>query len=128
MTTLAHRTSRWTPLGVAAMILGFLVWWPLGFAVLAYILWGGSIDQLLKDTVDQFKSKASYGGGSGNAAFDEYRKQTLKRLEEEQAEFADYVERLRKARDQEEFDRFMSERRRTRVTSALRVVGYGLRA
>jgi hypothetical protein len=111
MTTLAHRTSRWTPLGVAAMILGFLVWWPLGFAVLAYILWGGSIDQLLKDTVDQFKSKASYGGGSGNAAFDEYRKQTLKRLEEEQAEFADYVERLRKARDQEEFDRFMSERR-----------------
>jgi hypothetical protein len=112
MTTLAHRSSRWTPLGVAAMILGFLVWWPLGFAVLAYILWGGSIDQLLKDTVDQFKSKASYGGGSGNAAFDEYRKQTLKRLEEEQAEFADYVERLRKARDQEEFDRFMSEHRR----------------
>jgi hypothetical protein len=113
MTTIAHRSSRWTPLGVAAMILGFLVWWPLGFAVLAYILWGGSIDQLLKDTVDQFKSKATYGGGSGNAAFDEYRKQTLKRLEEEQAEFADYVERLRKARDQEEFDRFMSERRRT---------------
>jgi hypothetical protein len=112
MTTIAHRSSRWTPLGVAAMILGFLVWWPLGFAVLAYILWGGSIDQLLKDTVDQFKSKASYGGGSGNAAFDEYRKQTLKRLEEEQAEFADYVERLRKARDQEEFDRFMSERRK----------------
>jgi hypothetical protein len=111
MTTIAHRSSRWTPLGVAAMILGFLVWWPLGFAVLAYILWGGSIDQLLKDTVDQFKSKATYGGGSGNAAFDDYRKQTLKRLEEEQAEFADYVERLRKARDQEEFDRFMSERR-----------------
>jgi len=35
----------------------------------------------------------------------------LKRLEEEQAEFADYVEKLRMARDQEEFDRFMSERR-----------------
>ena len=112
MTTLAHRTSRWTPLGFAAMILGFLVWWPLGFAVLAYILWGGSVDQLMKDGIDQFKSKASYGGGSGNAAFDEYRKQTLKRLEEEQVEFADYVERLRKARDQEEFDRFMSEHRR----------------
>ncbi len=113
MTTIAHRSSRWTPLGFAAMILGFLVWWPLGFAVLAYILWGGSVDQLLKDGIDQFKSKASYGGGSGNAAFDEYRKQTLKRLEEEQVEFADYVERLRKARDQEEFDRFMSEHRRT---------------
>jgi hypothetical protein len=114
-TTLVRRTSRWTPLGVAALVLGFFVWWPLGFAVLAYILWGGSVDQLLKDAIDQFKSKASSGfgsgRGSGNAAFDEYRKSTLKRLEEEQAEFADYVEKLRMARDQEEFDRFMAERR-----------------
>ena len=111
MATLAHRTSRWTPLGFAAMILGFLVWWPLGFAVLAYILWGGSVDQLLRDTIDQFKTKASSARGSGNAAFDDYRASTLKRLEEEQAEFAEYVEKLRMARDQEEFDRFMSERR-----------------
>ena len=114
-TTLVHRSSRWTPLGVAALVLGFFVWWPLGFAVLAYILWGGSVDQLLKDAIDQFKSKTSSGfgsgRGSGNAAFDEYRKSTLKRLEEEQAEFADYVEKLRMARDQEEFERFMSERR-----------------
>ena len=109
MTAIAQRSSRWTPLGIAAVVLAFFVWWPLAFVVVAYILWGGSIDQLLKDTVDQFKTKATFG--SGNAAFDEYRKQTLKRLEEEQAEFADYVERLRQARDQEEFDRFMSERR-----------------
>ena len=111
MTTIAQRSSRWTPLGVAALILGFLVWWPLGFAVLAYILWGGSVDQLLKETIDQFKSKSSSARGSGNAAFDDYRASTLKRLEEEQAEFADYVEKLRMARDQEEFERFMSERR-----------------
>ena len=111
MTTLAQRSSRWTPLGVAAMILGFLVWWPLGFAVLAYILWGGSVDQLLKDTIDHVKGMATPARASGNAAFDEYRRSTLRRLEEEQAEFADYVEKLRKARDQEEFDRFMAERR-----------------
>ena len=111
MTTIAQRSSRWTPLGVVAMILGFLVWWPLGFAVLAYILWGGSVDQLLKETIDQFKSKSGPFRGSGNAAFDDYRASTLKRLEEEQAEFAEYVEKLRQARDQEEFDRFMSERR-----------------
>jgi hypothetical protein len=59
MTTIARRSSRWTPLGVAALILGFLVWWPLGFAVLAYILWGGSVDQLLSDTIDQFKTKSA---------------------------------------------------------------------
>ena len=110
MTTLAHRSSRWTPLGVAALVLGFFVWWPLGFAVLAYILWGGSVDQLLRETIDQFKTKTSSARGSGNAAFDDYRASTLKRLEEEQAEFADYVEKLRMARDKEEFDRFMAER------------------
>jgi hypothetical protein len=111
MTTVARRSSRWTPLGVAALILGFLVWWPLGFAVLAYILWGGSVDQLLSDTIDQFKTKTGTASSTGNAAFDDYRASTLKRLEEEQAEFAEHLERLRAARDQEEFERFMAERR-----------------
>jgi hypothetical protein len=110
MTTVAQRTSRWTPLGVAAIVLGFIVWWPLGFAILAYILWGGSVDQLFNEAVEQVKGMAKPAKSSGNAAFDEYRARTLKRLEEEQAEFAAYVEKLRQARDQEEFDRFMAER------------------
>ena len=59
MTAIAQRSSRWTPLGIAAVVLAFFVWWPLAFVVVAYILWGGSIDQLLKDTVDQFKTKAT---------------------------------------------------------------------
>ena len=33
---------------------------------------------------------------SGNAAFDEYRAETLRRLEEEQREFVEYLERLRR--------------------------------
>ena len=111
MTTLAKRSSRCTPLGVAAMVLGFIVWWPLGLAVIAYILWGGSIDDLVSDIVAKIKSvTASPAGSSGNAAFDAYKAETLKRLEEEQVAFAAYVERLRKARDVEEFDRFMRER------------------
>jgi hypothetical protein len=48
---------------------------------------------------------------SGNRAFDEYREQTLKRLEEEQREFREFLERLRFAKDREQFDQFMSERR-----------------
>ena len=48
---------------------------------------------------------------SGNRAFDEYRAETLRRLEEEQREFQDYLERLRQARDKSEFDAFMAERR-----------------
>ena len=29
----------WTPLSVGAMVIGFIVYWPLGLAVLAYNIW-----------------------------------------------------------------------------------------
>ena len=55
---------------------------------------------------------------TGNVAFDDYRERELKRLEEERAkldamraEFDDFLRELRRARDQEEFDRFMSNHR-----------------
>ena len=54
---------------------------------------------------------------SGNAAFDDYRAEQLKRLEEERKrldedyqKFQDYLRNLRMARDREEFDRFMRDR------------------
>ena len=46
---------------------------------------------------------------SGNRAFDEYRADTLHRLEEEQREFMAFLDRLRHARDKVEFDQFMAE-------------------
>lgn len=48
---------------------------------------------------------------SGNRAFDEYRAETLRRLEEEQKEFGAYLDRLRFAKDKAEFDQFMAELR-----------------
>ena len=51
-------------------------------------------------------------GSSGNRAFDEYREETLRRLEEEEREFKDFLDRLRFAKDRAEFDQFMAERRR----------------
>ena len=53
-----------------------------------------------------------YRGRSGNRAFDEYREETLRRLEEEQKEFESFLERLRIAKDKAEFDAFLAERRR----------------
>ena len=56
-------------------------------------------------------------GSTGNRAFDEWRATELARLEEErqklvaaEREFASYMENLRRAKDREEFDRFMSAR------------------
>jgi len=48
---------------------------------------------------------------SGNRAFDDYRQETLRRLEDEQREFKEFLERLRFAKDRQEFDQFMAERR-----------------
>ena len=45
----------------------------------------------------------------GNRAFDEYRMETLRRLEEEQVEFRNFLDRLRHAKDKEEFDQFMAQ-------------------
>ncbi len=50
---------------------------------------------------------------SGNLAFDEYREETLKRLEQEQQEFTGFLERLRGAKDKSEFDQFLADRRNT---------------
>jgi Protein of unknown function (DUF2852) len=48
---------------------------------------------------------------SGNVAFDEYREETLRRLDEEQREFRDFLDKLRAAKDRSEFDQFMADRR-----------------
>ena len=47
---------------------------------------------------------------SGNAAFDAYRDDVLARLEQDQADFAEFLDRLRAAKDRTEFEQFMGER------------------
>lgn len=72
----------------------------------------------MQDKMDRMRAKMSSGSdwwgssrSSGNRAFDEYRAETLRRLEEEQREFRDFLDRLRHAKDKAEFDQFMAERR-----------------
>lgn len=125
----------WTPLTIALMVLGFVVFWPLGLAMLAYIIWGDRIPEFRRNASgmrDDFrrsfggcgwKARRDYARGqdSGNSAFDDYRAAELRRLDEERrrldeerAEFESFVQNLRRARDQEEFDRFKTERDRSR--------------
>ena len=49
-------------------------------------------------------------GRTGNSAFDSYREETLKRLEEERDAFLSFLEQLRAAKDRAEFDQFMTSR------------------
>lgn len=47
---------------------------------------------------------------SGNSAFDAYKADTLRRLEQEQEAFESFLQRLRDAKDKAEFDQFMDDR------------------
>ncbi len=119
-----------------AMVLGFMVFWPIGLGVIAWKMcqrrgvsggdWFGSLREKFEGLNAAGFGAASrpdwrgFGfGQSGNAAFDEWRKQEIERLEEErrkleaaQKDFAAFVEQARRARDQEEFERFMRDRSR----------------
>ncbi|MGV8937622.1 MAG: DUF2852 domain-containing protein [Allorhizobium sp.] len=117
----------WTPATVALMVLGFVVFWPLGLAMIAYVLFGDRFRDFKRDvnqTADGMFAKCRPGYnrnrshyGTGNVAFDEWRKAEFDRLDEQRrkldemrAEFDAYALELRRAKDREEFDRFMRER------------------
>ena len=123
----------WTPATIALMIIGFMLFWPLGLAMLAYIIWGDRLDGFKRDVnrkaggfCGAFRKSGNRhagfgraGFGTGNVAFDDWRDKELARLDEERrkleemrAEFEAYAEELRRAKDREEFDRFMAERSR----------------
>ena len=102
------------PAWIALIILGFIVWWPLGLATLVYSIWSRRMGCGHSRSFNW--GQARYMGSpwhpsSGNRAFDEYRAETLRRLEEEQREFREFLERLRMAKDKAEFDQFMADRR-----------------
>jgi Protein of unknown function (DUF2852) len=110
------------PAWIVLMILGFWAWWPLGLAILAFTIGSGRMGcwnhhgtNRWQDKMDRMRSKVDWWGtappSSGNRAFDEYRGDTLRRLEEEQREFKEFLQRLRFAKDRAEFDQFMAERR-----------------
>jgi hypothetical protein len=124
------RTS-WSFLEIALIVGAFIVFWPLGVIALIWKfakgeLWPGSAQTVapwskFKDKGQDIKRWAfrdELSPASGNSAFDAYKTRELERLEqerrklaEEQRAFGEFLERLKKAKDQDEFDRFMSERR-----------------
>jgi hypothetical protein len=118
---------------LAAMILGFVLFWPIGLAILGWKIYqaktryAGDFGQFAQEKWGGFERRSglgdmarNFGGGlgsSGNSAFDDWRKAELERLEEERRKiheaekaFYDYLEGLRQAKDREEFERFMASR------------------
>jgi len=125
------------PALIALVVIGFIVFWPVGLALLVYMIWSGRMFcgrhgrygrwytpeerdaareewRARREEWRDWKRRHRWGGrpaSSGNVAFDEYREETLRKLDQEQQEFREYLDRLRSAKDRAEFDQFMAERR-----------------
>jgi hypothetical protein len=99
------------PAWIVLMILSFIWWWPLGLAILAFMIGSGRMGCWNHNGASRWRRGSTPRGSSGNRAFDEYRADTLRGLEEEQREFKEFLDRLRFAKDRAEFDQFMAERR-----------------
>ena len=98
---------------IAAMVLGFVFFWPIGLAFLFYMIWS---KRMFNSSCSRRKSwKAQHYNArttTGNSAFDAYKADTLRRLEQEQHDFEAFLVRLREAKDKAEFDQFIDERAR----------------
>lgn len=103
--------ERGKPAWIIAMVLGFILVWPVGLAILLYMTWSKRMfnGNCHRRHSASEKHKTTYRS-SGNAAFDAYKEDTLRRLEDEQDNFESFLERLRDAKDKSEFDQFMDER------------------
>jgi len=93
---------------IAAMVLGFIFFWPIGLALLAYMIWSKRMFTGKSCAKRSYRAPAM--GPSGNSAFDAYKADTLRRLEEEQDNFDAFLAHLREAKDKPDFDQFMDER------------------
>ena len=126
---------------IALTVLSFLLFWPIGLAMLIFMSCSGRMHawrqearawkQEMRGLKHEMRGRWRSGGGcgwgggdwresrsgSGNVAFDEYRRETLQRLEDEQRAFDEYLDRLRAAKDKAEFDQFMADRRGGAVTT-----------
>lgn len=111
--------GHWSATNIVAMVLGFILFWPLGLAVLAWSFTGHPIEELpgwLRDKWRQLKGhKAPCQRGSDNVVFDEYQQAQHDRIDEIKEEirrrgeaFQEFRSDTRRRQDQAEFDDFMS--------------------
>jgi ABC-type multidrug transport system fused ATPase/permease subunit len=84
--------------------------WPLAFLLAGVMLWRGLMRRS-QHSVGPRAQPAGRNGAFRNSAFEDYRRETMMRLDEEHGKFREFLQRLRRSRDKQEFDAFMAGRR-----------------
>ena len=107
---------------IPVTIVALNVFWPAGVAIAGLLAWRGgfaptgrpapaprtvdeAVRSLMPTSAPQMQPRSS-----GNASFDAYRRDMMNRLETEQHNFEGFLDRLREAKDQSEFDAFLDAR------------------
>jgi hypothetical protein len=111
--------ARMSPFEIAAMVLGFIVFWPVGLAILFWVLWKKQRGEEVS-VPDWVPRLGPLARDTGNSAFEDWKRGELERLEQErqklvaaQQEFAGFLGHLKRAKDREEFDRFLAARNKS---------------
>jgi hypothetical protein len=114
--------GHWSGANIVAMVLGFIIFPPLGFAVLLWTILGHPIHELpgwVRDKWDQFfrKNNAGTYKESENIVFNEYQQTQYDRIREIKEEIKRRAEAFRSFRfdakrrkDRKEFDEFMASK------------------
>ncbi len=119
--------GKWSGMNIAGMVLGFVLFWPIGLIVLGWILSGRDVRDLfalVKDKVSHvmpFKGARGgfdfdLGADSDNVVFNEYQQTQHDRIQEIKDEisergkrFGDFRAAAKRRADKEEFERFMND-------------------
>ena len=113
------RRGNWSSFNIAAMVLSFVFFWPIGLVVLAWILSGRDARDLpgaIKAKWGEFKQGSqSFSERSGNTVFNDFQQTQYDRINEIKHEiktrserFKEFKAEARRRADQDEFNRFMA--------------------
>jgi len=112
-------SSNWTGINIAAMVAGFVLFWPLGLFMVNWITIGRDARELpgiTRDLINKLRGSGIGGSGSsGNRIFNEFQQTQYDRIQEIKTEiqerskrFHDFREEQKRKQDQDEFNRFMT--------------------
>ena len=113
--------GNWSALNIAAMVVGFVVFWPIGLFILYWIVTGRSVKELPQSIHKQWSKMTGswHGNDSGpsdNVIFNEFQQTQYDRIREIKDEikersrrFTEFRAKAKRRADEEEFNRFMNE-------------------
>ena len=113
-------SANWSVSNIAAMVIGFVLFWPLGLFMLYWIFKGRDVREMrghFAQKWHRFKgNEGSDARGTDNQVFNEYQQTQYDRIREIKDEikerarrFAEFRSDAKRRADEEEFRRFMDD-------------------